>query len=671
MILIINDTQVEMPKDFSIKITRENPYFSSSGDYTFDLELPLLGSRQNQLALGTIHRPEQGIARLAGEKYEMRLFTPGLLLTGYALITAIDNEKAKLQLVAGRSAFDKAIEGREEYIDRMDLGRAWDIFPDRSPWDIFGGAEAQDRISKDLDAFRLMPTYIRSLYAVNAYAQEAADMAQGEYPRTDCVCLPIYTTADGTVCNELSLDDGDGTRWLPRADVTAGMVYNTPCAPQPYLLDVIRRIIRAAGYTADLTRFTRADASEQEKFVRRLIVANVRCTPSIAQMMPHWTLREFVEAVQDALGVVFVLHGEKVVSMVPRAGWFGQDGGVTIQPEDEHDVDVDNSDEAKQDTSSAGNVGYDFPEEDAQLALPDEVWKYATVRKYDNITQLRNAAEALKEEERALSQNLYVNKEDGRCYAYLHDAANPKSYVLSLVNHYGPLLREETYADNVKKLLLVPLAMKLCRMTYPTRTGSEQVYDTPQKLEPYAIPILATTDTCHAGSENYSIDIAVNPDENATDNTSGNSTDNENGKLSFIPLAYYAPTAKAYRKTDQSSDPDDNIPIAIGLTYLPHETNGHRTPLPNLVLPAGMEPEGPFRLTHGSTVPLQLSALLEGSATIDTRTQFTFTFLGNATDPTPPFIIRSKRYACRKLELTLTPQGISPLKKGYFHEINP
>lgn len=671
MVLIINNTQVEMPEDFSIKITRENPYFSSSGDYTFDIELPLLGSRRNQLALGTLHRPEQAIARLAGEKFDMRLFTPGLLLTGYALVTAIDNEKAKLQLVAGRSAFDKAIEGKEEYIDRMELGRAWDTFPDRAPWDIFSGGEAQDRISKDEDPFRLMPTYIRSLYAENAYAQEAVNMVQGEYPKTDCVCLPIYSKEDEKVCNELSTDDGDGTRWLPRADVTAGMVYNTPCAPQPYLLDVIDRIIRAAGYTSNLTRFTRAEATEQEMFIRRIIVANVRCTPLIAQMLPHWTLREFVEAVQDALGVVFVLHGEKVVSMVPRAGWFAQNGGVEIRPEDEHDVDVDNSDEAAQDTSSAGNVGYDFPEDDAQLSLPEEVWQYANVIKYDNITQLRNAAAALKPEERTLSQNLYINKEDGRCYAYLHDAANPSDYKLTLVNHYGPLLREEKAADNVKKLLLVPLAMKLCRMTYPTRTGSEQIYDTPQKLEPYAIPILSTTDTCRAGRENYSIDIAVNPDDNGSDNTAGNSTDNEEGKLSFIPLAYYDPTARAYRKTDHSSDPDDNIPLAVGLTFLPHETNGHRTQLPNLVLPAGMEPEGPFRLTHGSRDAIQLSALLEGSATIDTRTQFTFSFLGNETDPTLPYLIHSKRYACRKLELTLTPQGISPLKKGYFHEINP
>ena len=57
---------------------------------------------------------------------------------GYAQITHITDTEVKVQLVAGRSSFRHAIEDSAVYVDELDLGNAWDIFPEfRSGEDIW------------------------------------------------------------------------------------------------------------------------------------------------------------------------------------------------------------------------------------------------------------------------------------------------------------------------------------------------------------------------------------------------------------------------------------------------------------------------------------------------------------------------------------------------------
>lgn len=56
---------------------------------------------------------------------------------------------------------------------------------------------------------------------------------------------------------------------------------------------------------------------------------------------------------------------------------------------------------------------------------------------------------------------------------------------------------------------------------------------------------------------------------------------------------------------------------------------------------------------------------------IDTRTTHIFTYVGTDTllDPSLPYLIRGRRYACRKLEITIDHHGIQPLLRGYFFEL--
>lgn len=664
LLLYLDGNLVTLPADTSVKLTRENPYFASAGDYTLEVTVPLAGCPANRRALGSINFPHASRAGLATRSIPMQLVTDAGTYTGRALVTSVDQEQAKLQLIAGRSAFDHAIDGDDRYIDRMDLGRAWDKFPDRLPLDVFNNPDSpDDRCSKDGDPFSLMPVYIRSLWHDNAHAGEALNMLRGRWPDTDCVLFPVYSEESAKFCNQLMLEDQHAQVWLPYCQGVAGVLHVTPCAPQPYLLEVVERVVRAAGYTPDLAFFK---AESCTHLARRIIVANTRCTPDIASMLPHWTLREFVQNVQDALGVVFVVE-DRTVSVLPRQEWYGAGHAAAVLEKvtAAFSADIEAGDDAEQKTTSEGNVGYEFTKEDGQLCLPDEVWQYCQIREFSDIADLRSHAAALGKEEQAKSDTLFIDRESGNAYAFLHDAADADSYHLCQLDHYGPLVRTDIrQRDSITKLAVEPLPMKLSRMGNRLHTGSEEMLDKPSALFPDALPMLCSHDKAEAGPEAYSIDLAVNNTEDETTRT-----DYEGSKPGSIPLAYWDGQTTARREDTRTDDAWNNVPCAVGLTFIEHATDGSRILHPHLQLAAALPKEGPFRLKATATRTEYLGTLYRGTATIDTRIEHEFQFLDRVTDPQLPFVINGRRYACHKLELTLTPQGLDPLKRGYFYEI--
>ena len=86
-------------------------------------------------------------------------------------------------------------------------------------------------------------------------------------------------------------------------------------------------------------------------------------------------------------------------------------------------------------------------------------------------------------------------------------------------------------------------------------------------------------------------------------------------------------------------------------------------------------PEGPFALTTKG--PINTSAtygnigqLLTTAPTIDTRIELQAQFTDQINpDPTQPYLIGSRRYACARLEITIDQNGIQPLKQAYLYEI--
>ena len=117
-VLTLNGTQVFPAGNQTIKLTRENPYFTQSESYTLDVTLPM-DIMENRQFFGSIHRLE----------HSKRLSTMTCLLTvnnkpllsGTAKVTQVSELEVKVQLMGGRSEINLLSSESKTYIDEMDF----------------------------------------------------------------------------------------------------------------------------------------------------------------------------------------------------------------------------------------------------------------------------------------------------------------------------------------------------------------------------------------------------------------------------------------------------------------------------------------------------------------------------------------------------------------------
>lgn len=118
-ILYLNDTQVYPDGNQSIKLTRENPYFTHSESYTLDVVLPMdiLDNRQffqNIQRIDRTKRPPVMTCRLVVDHAPV--------LCGSAKVTQVTERQVKVQLLGGRSEMNFLSTENKDYIDTLPLG---------------------------------------------------------------------------------------------------------------------------------------------------------------------------------------------------------------------------------------------------------------------------------------------------------------------------------------------------------------------------------------------------------------------------------------------------------------------------------------------------------------------------------------------------------------------
>lgn len=659
--LIIDGHPAILRQDSQIKLTRENPYFTSAGDYTLDVVLPLAGCTENRRILGFLHRPEATLTPQAGRRLPFHLASEGITIDGHAVITSVTDQEAKLQLVGGISDLRNAIDDEEQtYINAMDLGRAWD--------------ELGELASAEIPSLKYTPSESTEEAASWMCLEHACTMADGtmlvtddaihgDYPGTTCLCYPIYSTAEDRVANRHGVvgkhfESGYKYKeWAPV--ISKGQEWKDMLiAPQPYLLHVISRIITAAGYTLALSPLVGKNA------IYQTFIANARATTELRKMLPKWTLADFLKNVEDTFGLEFLCHGREV-RLTTRSEYYEREAPsyAVTEATDETIADIEEEIDSQNSNSMAGNVDYEWPAGDDILHLPDEVFENARQLSFQYLTQIKDHFKHLSDEQKKRSEYLYTCTTDGRRYAILNSADAPDTYTLHRVDHLGPLLRSEDSREITTKLKIVPASFIL-QDTYGDNVEVNPVNDHTQFLpaDDFAtgFPILSTADTT-AVLDHYSVNDSINPQE-GDETTSADPAD-------IITIAGHHKGFTAHWD-DMLDNPTPRIPIAQ--PYVRHpDTN-----LPEL--PAN------FTTTAATSTEIYLLAqrrgtgwkgnicdAIAGGPKVDTRVVRQFTVTDRAaTDPTAIYLIRGRRYVCQKIELTLDHRGILPEKKLYLYELN-
>lgn len=118
-VLYLNDTKVYPDGNQTIRMTRENPYFTESEAYTLEVSLPT-GILENRRFFGNIQRIERA---KQSEPMTCRLLVDNRpVLVGTARITQISESSVKVQLLGGKSEVNFLSSVNNDYIDELDLG---------------------------------------------------------------------------------------------------------------------------------------------------------------------------------------------------------------------------------------------------------------------------------------------------------------------------------------------------------------------------------------------------------------------------------------------------------------------------------------------------------------------------------------------------------------------
>lgn len=674
--LYLNSKPAVLKAQTEIKLTRENPLFTDSGDYTFEVSLPLDGCAENLAIFGALHRAEVGKGAWLGKRLRALLVSLPLRVEGTAVVTSVTDVEVKVQLLGGRSALNVSLldeQGRDRYIDELpSLGQALQGAYVRAM-----GEQSVQTYESTRDAM------MRGKLMWQADESDPTSLYIGD---DDATALPIYSTTDKKLVNELCETMartgsgggafGDKSLGLLAPIKRAGSTIDSTVfddgylfAPQPYLVPLIERVFRALGFEVRAE-----DNALRGTWFERLIVANVRPTLDYRQMLPHWTAREFVTEVQRFFGVLIEVDGKRL-KITRRASLYAADRSEVVLSAVSDAYTTTLEQEGSRKDVARTRVGYKLSGVPSALALPDELLSKAERVGFDGLANL-GAVDDLNSSYG--TGRIYDNELTGFSHTYLLEHGTDNRWALDVVDVLGAHRpKKDPVADGAPtpkddkerevELRIVPAfavegTKRACLVSLVDLSMEPQFFP-----QPYGY--MATSDTATASeSSHFSVYRALYP----------KTEQKKAAKREVLEVAYYS--GRRRKMVDERGGGRDSgqqasatsyaLPMACGCPYYISQEHSkqlldvsYRLLLNFKGLTAKEEDAG---YSEG-----MVRDVLTAYTPADTRVLMAATFLhAGALSPTSRYVIRGREYLCQRLEYTLTDEGVSPLVKGYFHEID-
>lgn len=351
--LIIAGVETVLPQQFSVAVKRENPFFTKSGEYTYDCTLRL-DNPVNQQLYGFLHRlnrvsapagsPGGSPASLATRRTAMLIADGHVYCRGTEVITKWTDQTVSIQIVSGESELNWLV-GQEQKIEDLDLGT-------------ISGSVAY------LDSSQV-------------------------YPAVD-YCLAPVRTAEGETLNNWTFSQS-----TPLTNPVA----------QPYVCALIRRLMSALGYTVHTNQL-------EETQMKYLFLINQLHTTEYAKMLPGWTVKDFLAEIERLTGCVFVTDNlTKTVDILLKTVFYQDARQIPLQDVvDEYETEVQDGDGDAEFTAS--DVSYSLPSHRwAQLMkLPEDLKLTATYVDCADIDNVVTTASSYEATEKVILRDLSTGR---------------------------------------------------------------------------------------------------------------------------------------------------------------------------------------------------------------------------------------------------------------------
>ncbi len=389
-------TRVYFDASNGFKLTRENPYFTQSESYTFDVSIPM-GILDNRRFFQNLQRMES--SKKSGLLSCRLTVNNQRVLDGSAKITQVTESLVKVQLIGGNSEINLLSSENKTYIDEMELGfTTW-----WGAYDYKG-----DRVALESEGIiTYMPTYDET----NSRALNRR--LYGHYTHT----------------------------WSLLIDAS----YSTS-ALQPNLLYIVKAVVELSGYS-----LVRCDFDKEPW--NRLFVASAKSTTRLSHVLPHWLVSDFISEVCKFFNCTLVIDSfKKEASFVDNAEFYGKAEEVVLTPIDEYTAEM--TDDGNDSALASANIEYDLSSSDEHIldCLSEETRQTIPTKECAD----RNAAVALYASLGETERLRYVYKcPVGSFVGWAEEEDTP---VFTKVDHFAPLVRDAT-DDSSITLKICPVAL--------------------------------------------------------------------------------------------------------------------------------------------------------------------------------------------------------------------
>ena len=460
--LYLNGVLVDLPTDANIKMIQENPYFTKSSSYTYNIALPLR-SKINQKIFKHVNRED--VAKRA-VTFNATLISFGqTLLRGTATITAIKDETVQIQLLAGNAEFNFFAKSENVYIDEIDMGTCPTPVPSE---------------------------YIKLVDFKPKYTKQYSEGGIG-------VVLPVWNKTDQKIYNYMVADLTGTTPYYYWANRTGG--YVNICA-QPYLCYVIKKVVESIGYTLELNEI-------ENTMYKNLYIPSVKVADKYQKTLPHWTISDFVSHVENFMGMLIVVDEDtKKVKFLFNKSYYNTVNPVTIQTIADESAATIDVEETKDVTD--GNIGYTLSgrDDDNYKRLSDDVLDSATINHYDTYALLVAAFNSMTYNQK----KKIIFEAENRRYIVMKDDT---SEYLFEVDQWRNLIRYPAQKDLDVELKIVPAEMIESSITlswgFPFNEGNASI--------PVLMPALSGSTYVDDTVESLSLQDIIDGEYNEEDKT--------------------------------------------------------------------------------------------------------------------------------------------------------
>lgn len=667
MIQIFLDGRPAIPTDNStIKLTIENPYFTKSTSYTYDIEFPF-AIVENRELFGHINRLD---VEKNSVTFSARMVVDNVcVLAGIAHITTVSETSVKVQLLGSAASYNYGNKMSDTYIDELDMGEWFTTtWPDRSYWDARAG---QWRYYPDDIVFDGVNTIVfeRAKYDASGVSSDSNLVDAMIGGRLPWCAFPTLNSSADILCNGIHFRplsssssvlkqffrgyEGERTNYRSTSDdlIVSGAI-------QPFVWVMAKKIAQATGF--DL--HNEDNALYTNEFFRKIFIVNTNNFIACNKCLPHWSVNEWWTQLENTFGVIMsVDYDTRCMNLLHRKDHY-EKIAETIHCNDIVDEFTANVDDETNADISSNNVGFADFDCAKYERLSEFILESADVnRDFKDLTELNAWATMQGTDGMAAQKSTIFECRDGRHYIYTEAEG------LVEVDMYRPRIVDGQNEDIDIELKFVPACYTeadadIFRAKASGIPGTTAPPDVP--VGSFPVTVLSAPGISELGwykdhVNTLDIEAVINEEQEE-----GSVTD-ETPDLIYISIFNNAQDIHDVNLTLSTGQPvraSLPYPRALLRQRLKAQLGGTilNPDAPQSDSLSLIPIEGQNNLAHNTIV---------GSVVIDTTVRHCIRFLSDRVpDPGAIFVIRNRRFVCEKVEADIATAGLKKLMTGYFYE---